>query len=108
MTNLNEIREIVGNTDYETLQNFVVNLLSEDENLVMRLRLLSNNELTEEDFEQYKKRYQEIVNPNVETGSFVPYRKAMRMERGLNDFLTEDVTGLVNNKYFEEAFDITK
>ena len=108
MTNLNEIREIVGNTDYETLQNFVVNLLSEDENLVMRLRLLSNNELTEEDFDQYKKRYQEIVNPNVETGSFVPYRKAMRMERGLNDFLTEDVTGLVNNKYFEEAFDITK
>ena len=108
MTNLNEIRDIVENTDHETLQNFVVNLLNEDENLVMRLRLLSKNELTEEDFDQYKKRYQEIVNPNVETGSFVPYRKAMRMERGLNDFLTEDVTGLVNNKYFDEAFDITK
>lgn len=108
MTNLNEIREIVENTDHDTLQNFVVNLLSEDENLVMRLRLLSNNELTKEDFEQYKKRYQEIVNPNVEIGSFVPYRKAMRMERGLNDFLTEEVTGLVNNKYFDEAFDITK
>lgn len=108
MTNLNEIRDIVENTDHETLQNFVVNLLSEDENLVMRLRLLSNNELTEEDFEQYKKRYQDIVNPNIETGRFVPYRKAMRMERGLNDFLTEEVTGLVNNKYFDEAFDITK
>lgn len=108
MTNLNEIRDIVENTDHETLQNFVVNLLNEDENLVMRLRLLSKNELTEEDFDQYKKRYQEIVNPNVETGSFVPYRKAMRMERGLNDFLTEDVTGLVNNKYFDEGFDITK
>lgn len=108
MTNLNELRHLVENTDQETLQNFVVDLLSEDENLVMRLRLLSNNELTEGDFDQYKKRYQEIVNPNVEKGSFVPYSKARRMEKGLNDFLNTEVTGLVNNKYFEEAFDITK
>ncbi|WP_462421873.1 hypothetical protein [Salinicoccus sp. Marseille-QA3877] len=108
MTNVNEIRDIVESTDYETLQNFVVNLLSEDENLVMRLRLLSNNELTEEDFDQYKKRYQEIVRPNVERGSFVPYFKARRMERGLNDFLENDVAGLVDNNYFEEAFNITK
>lgn len=63
MTNLNEIREIVGNTDYETLQNFVVNLLSEDENLVMRLRLLSNNELTEEDFDQYKNDIRKLSIP---------------------------------------------
>lgn len=96
------------NTDRETLENFVVDLLSEDENLVMRLRLLSRNALTEEDFDQYKKRYQDIVNPNVEKGSFVPYSKARRMERGLNDFLNDEVTGLVTNKYFEEAFDITK
>lgn len=108
MTNLNEIRDIVESTDYETLQNFIVNLLNEDENLVMRLRLLSNNELTEEDFNQYKERYQEIVNPNVERGGFVPYFKAGRMERGLNDFLRNDVTGLVDNNYFEEAFNITK
>lgn len=108
MTSVNEIKDIVESTDYETLQNFVVNLLSEDENLVMRLRLLSNNELTEADFDQYKKRYQDIVNPNVERGSFVPYFKARRMERGLNDFLKIDVTGLVDNNYFDEAFNITK
>lgn len=96
------------NTDRETLENFVVDLLSEDENLVMRLRLLSRNALTEEDFDQYKKRYQDIVNPNVEKGSFVPYSKARRMGRGLNDFLNDEVTGLVTNKYFEEAFNITK
>lgn len=108
MTNLNEIRAIVESTDYETLQSFVVNLLNEDENLVMRLRLLSNNKLTEEDFNQYKQKYQQIVNPNVEIGSFVPYFKARRMERGLNDFLKNDVMGLVDNNYFDEAFDITK
>lgn len=108
MTNLYELKALVENTDHETLQNFVVDLLSEDENLVMRLRLLSNNELTAEDFDQYKRKYQEIVNPNVEKGSFVPYSKARRMERGLNDFLNDEVMGLVHNKYFEEAFDITK
>ncbi len=105
---MNELRHLVEDTDHETLQNFVVGLLSEDENLVMRLRLLSNNELTEEDFDQYKKMYQNIVKRNVEKGSFVPYSKARRMERSLNDFLNDEVTGLVSNKYFEEAFDITK
>lgn len=99
--------EQVKKADETIVRNFLVNILENDEKLWNRFRNTLFCKVSPADMERYKNQINGIFRKHTGRQSFIDYHSAWAFVSELEEFLYEDIQGIVNNKQYQEAFELT-
>lgn len=100
-------RTLVQNADEEVVRNFLIFLLENDVKLFNRFKNAVGCSISPSDMKKYKNQINAIFYNYEGRYGFVDYYNAGPFISELTDFLDHDVQGLLQNRAFEEAFELT-
>ena len=97
----------VAQADDKTVREFLTQILENDEALFLRFRNCSAPEISAEDMRKYKGRVDSIVRQYQDRHDFIDYHNAGSFIGALEGVLDEDVSLMVDNECYLEAFELT-
>lgn len=103
----NSIRKLVEKADESMIRNFLVDILEHDEKLYGRFKSALNCKISREDMHRYKNQINRIFDEYAGRQGFIDYYSAGAFISELEDFLDNDVEGMLDNRQYQEAFEMT-
>ena len=101
------IGELVRNADEVKVRYFLTEILGNDDKLLSRFKSIICCEISKEDMKRYKNRINRIFNKYAGRQGFIDYYSAGSLISELVDFLDNDVEGMLANRQYKEAFELT-
>lgn len=101
------IGELVRNADEAAVRNFLTEILENDDKLFSRFKSIFCCEISKEDMKRYKNQINRIFNKYAGRQGFIDYYRAGSFISELEDFLDNDVEGMLANQQYKEAFELT-
>lgn len=101
------LANLVKEADEAVVRDFLTSILSSDEKLLNRFKSILKCELSSEDMKRYKKQINKIFNKHAGLHGFIDYYNAGQFATELEEFLDEEITGMVENELYQEAFELT-
>lgn len=100
------LRNIIKNIDKKELEKFLVDLLENDEDIRDKFRLKFNNLFAPLSLEEYKRKIRDAIRTSAGRDGFIDYQEAWDYTQAMYK-ITNEVDTLVDNGYYELAFDVT-
>src|SRR5690625_688765 len=85
----------------------LTNILMNDEKLLNQFKRHLKCELTPEDMKRYKNQINGIFDSHSGLYGFIDYYDAGEFATELQEFLDEEISGMVENEQYDEAFELT-
>ncbi|WP_027398956.1 SWIM zinc finger family protein [Anaerovorax odorimutans] len=101
------VRGLVEKTDEKVIRDFLINILENDGKMFNRFRSVLCCKVSPMDMKRYKNQIDGIFRNYAGRYGFVDYYNAGSFILELEEVLDHDVIRLVENKQFEEAFELT-
>lgn len=101
------IGKLVEAADETVIKKFLVEILENDEKLYSRFKSIICCDISPEDVKRYKKQINEIFRKYAGRQDFIDYYNADSFVSELEDFLNNDIAGMLNNEQYREAFELT-
>ena len=99
-----EIRKLIQETEPEIVEEFLADLLMQDEQLMLRFKRTAGKNLSEEDIERYFHQVDEITWRYQGRDGFINYYEADGFILELQQILMNDVRTMINQKNYKCAF----
>lgn len=100
-----ELLNIIRKIDKKELENFLVDLLENDENINYKFRLKFNNLFSPLSLEGYKRKIREAIRVSGGRDGFIDYEEAWDYTHEMYK-ITNEVEQIIDNGYYELAFDV--
>lgn len=100
------IRDLIKEADQELVQDFLANILRNDDKLYNKFKSYLSWEVSPEDMRLYKKQVVAVFHKYAGKHKFINYYNAGYFALDLDDFLNY-AEGMINNKQYKEAFDLS-
>jgi hypothetical protein len=101
------LSELVNEADEAVVREFLTSILVHDEMLTNRFKSVLKCDISPEDMRRYKNQISKIFNRHAGLHGFIDYYHAGEFAIELENFLENEITGMVDNKQYEEAFELT-
>ncbi len=101
------VEKMVKGADEVLIRNFLTGILKNDEKLLNRFRSALCCKISPVDMKRYKNQINEIFRKYSESHNFIDYYNAWPFVSELEEFLDNDIQGILENKQYEEAFELT-
>ncbi|WP_394522695.1 hypothetical protein [Lacrimispora sp. JR3] len=101
------IEELVRNADEAAVRYFLTEILGNDDKLLSRFKSILCCEISKEDMKRYKNQINRIFNKYAGRQGFIDYYSADSFISDLIDFLDNDIEGMLKNRQYKEAFELT-
>jgi hypothetical protein len=98
---------LVEEADENLVRNFLTGILENDEKLLNRFRNALNCEISASDMKRYKNQINTIFRKFAGRHDFIDYYHADGFITELEDFLYNDIAGIIKNRQYEAAFELT-
>src|SRR5690625_2400603 len=101
------LNKLVKEADEKVVKDFLIQILINDEKLLNRFKSTLKCDLTEEDMKRYKNQVNKIFNRHSGLYGFIDYYSAGQFAEEMEDFFNNEISGMVDNGQYEEAFELT-
>ncbi|HLS71061.1 MAG TPA: hypothetical protein VK027_05315 [Chitinophagaceae bacterium] len=101
------LAKLVKEADEMIVRDFLTKVLVNDEKLLNRFKSTLKCKITEEDMSRYKNQVNEIFNEHSGMHGFIDYYSAGQFAVELEEFLNNEISGMIENGQYEEAFELT-
>lgn len=101
------IRKLVESANETYVKNFLIDILESDERLYNRFKSAIGCEISLQDMKRYKNQIDQIFRKYAGRDDFVNYYDSYGFVTELEDFLYNDIQGLVDNEKYKETFELT-
>ncbi|MCT1905548.1 hypothetical protein [Oceanobacillus sojae] len=98
---------LVKEADESVVQDFLINILADDEKLLSRFKAALNCTFSPEDMKRYKNQINGIFDRYEGVHGFIDYYSAGPFASELEDFLDNDIRSIIENEKYQEAFELT-
>ncbi|WP_040984745.1 SWIM zinc finger family protein [Oceanobacillus jeddahense] len=101
------ISEFVKEADEKLIRDFLTSILEDDEKLLNRFKSIMKYSLSPEDMKRYKNQINNILYRHAGGHDFIDYYSASNFAAELEEFLDNDIRGMIENGFYQEAFVLT-
>jgi hypothetical protein len=101
------VTKLVNEADHVFVKNFLVGILKNDEKFLNRFKNALRCEISPEDMKRHKNQIKDIFRKFAGWGDFIDYYRAGEFVSELEDFLDDDIQGMLDNQHYKEAFELT-
>lgn len=98
------INKLVEQADIDIVRSYLVSILTENEELLLRFHSMIKEQITEEDVEQYIEQVDNITDCYLGRSHFISYYEAGDFVSELEEILDKDVRHIINNANYMSAF----
>ena len=102
-----QTRNIIANINKEQLDEFLVELLSEDKNVYDKFRLKFYKLFPKPTMNDYKKKIYDAIKKSAGRDGFIDYHESREYTKNMYK-ITSEVNTLVDNEEYNLAFDVVK
>ncbi len=102
-----EIEKLVEKADEASIRKFLKSILRNDEKLINRFKSTLHYKINKEDMKRYKNQIDGIFNKYNKRYNYIEYGDAYSFINELLEFLDDDVSTMLNNNNYDEAFEFT-
>jgi len=101
------LSNLMKKADETVVRDFLTNILMNDEKLLNRFKSLLKCEISPDDMKRYKNQINKIFTRYLGSYGFIDYYSAGEFATELEEFLDEEISGMVENEQYQEAFELT-
>ena len=101
------IRALVDDADEKIVRDFLLTILKNDTGLFLQFKNILHCEISDSDMKLYKRRIDSICSQHAGRDGFIDYYNASSFVAELEEFLENDIQGIVKSRYYREAFELT-
>ncbi|GGP17105.1 SWIM zinc finger family protein [Oceanobacillus neutriphilus] len=98
---------LVKEADESIVQDFLINILANDEKLLNRFKAALNYTFSPEDLQRYKNQINGIFDRHEGVHGFIDYYSAGSLASEVEELLSHDIRRMMENEQYEEAFELT-
>ena len=100
------ISKLVDEADENIIRNFLINILEKDEKLLYRFKNTVITKMTHADVRKYKTQINSVFRRYGGKHDFIDYNSAQYFYFDIMDFIYEDLSIILDNGQYEEAFEL--
>jgi hypothetical protein len=106
LTNDETVAKLVADASEDTVRKYLITVLEENEKLRLRFKNIVSG-LDKDDLDDYKHHIDRVVKKYLGRDNFINYYEASDFYSELSEFLDTDIGEMIDNKNFEQAFELT-
>ena len=100
------VTEIVENADVSVVIRFLVSLLEENDDLLLRFKTAVTKKLTKADMKRLKAHVNQVARRHMDRSGFINYYAAGDFANDLNGIIEKDVRHIIDNGDYRNAFEL--
>lgn len=100
------VAEIVENADVSVVKKFLVSLLEENDDLLLRFKAAVTKKLTKADMKRLKAHVNQVARRHMDRFGFINYYAAGDFANDLNGIIEKDVRHIIDNGDYRNAFEL--
>jgi len=102
----NSPEQLVMRAPEDLVKKFLIEVLNQDERLTKRFRVLAEPDSARKGIEKIKRKIHDHIHIYVSSNNYIHYDIAEEFLSGLHGFLHDDVSLLMEGRYYRDAVDI--